>query len=316
MKGEGGGAILNERVKVLAAVAAATALSILTLVMLSDYYPFIKRMFFAGILASLACGVVGTFVVVRRVVFMSDAIAHTTFGGIGLAFLLQSALGWLWFDPMLGAILFALGAAVILGMGWTKLSVREDSVIGVLWVIGMAMGVLFYSLVDPRRVTLISPESILFGSILLINEATLWLMVILLVVVFATVALMFKDLQILTFDEEFARISGLRVQLTNFILLALIAFTIVILIKLVGVILAIAMLTIPAAVAGVFNDDLKSMMLSAVTISLILTALGSFAAIALDVPPGAGIVILMGVVFIVALLARLKFVERKTATAK
>ncbi len=292
--------------KVLAVIAAATILVILALVSFSGYYSFINRMFLAGILASLVCGVVGTFVVVRRVVFMSDAIAHSTFGGIGLAFLLQSALGWLWFDPMLGAALFALGAAVILSMGWTRLSVREDSVIGVLWVIGMALGVLFYSLVDPRKVSLISPESILFGSILLISEETLWMMLAILVAIYVVVFFLFRDLQILTFDEEHARISGLNVPLINFILLALIAFTIIALIQLVGVILAIAMLTIPAAIAGTFTDSLKSMMLSAVTVSLVLTAAGSFAAIAMDTPPGATIVILMGAVFIAVMLVRLR----------
>ncbi|NLK25268.1 MAG: metal ABC transporter permease [Euryarchaeota archaeon] len=304
---------MRNRVKVLAAIAVATTLAILASVMFSDYYPFIKRMFLAGILASLACGVVGTFVVVRRIVFMSDAIAHSTFGGIGLAFLLQSVLGWVWLDPMLGAALFAIGAAIILSMGWTKTSVREDSVIGILWVIGMAMGVLFYSLVDPRKVTLISPESILFGSILLINENTLWMMLALLVVIYVVVLFLFKDLQILTFDEEFARISGINVTLTNFILLALVALTIVALIKLVGIILAIAMLTIPAAVAGTFNDDLKSMMLSAVIISLILTTAGSFTAIILDIPPGATIVLLMGAVFLVVLMVRSWFTNRKVA---
>ena len=292
--------------KVLAVIAAATILAILALVSFSGYYSFINRMFLAGILASLACGVVGTFVVVRRVVFMSDAIAHSTFGGIGLAFLLQSALGWLWFDPMLGAAIFALGAAVILSMGWTRLSVREDSVIGVLWVIGMALGVLFYSLVDPRKVSLISPESILFGSILLISEETLWMMLAILVAIYVVVFFLFRDLQILTFDEEHARISGINVPLTNFILLALIAFTIIALIQLVGVILAIAMLTIPAAIAGTFTDSLKSMMLSAVTVSLVLTAAGSFAAIAMDTPPGATIVLLMGAVFIAVMLVRLR----------
>ena len=292
--------------KILAVIAAATILVILALVSFSGYYSFINRMFLAGILASLACGVVGTFVVVRRVVFMSDAIAHSTFGGIGLAFLLQSALGWLWFDPMLGAAIFALGAAVILSMGWTRLSVREDSVIGVLWVIGMALGVLFYSLVDPRKVSLISPESILFGSILLISEETLWMMLAILVAIYTVVFFLFRDLQILTFDEEHARISGLNVPLINFILLALIAFTIIALIQLVGVILAIAMLTIPAAIAATFTDSLKSMMLSAVTVSLVLTAAGSFAAIAMDTPPGATIVLLMGAVFIAVMLVRLR----------
>lgn len=296
---------MRQKESVLAVIAAVTVLAILAMVSFSGYYSFINRMFLAGILASLACGVVGTFVVVRRVVFMSDAIAHSTFGGIGLAFLLQSALGWLWFDPMIGAALFALGAAVILSMGWSRMSVREDSVIGVLWVIGMALGVLFYSLVDPRNVSLISPESILFGSILLISEETLWMMLAILAAIYVVVFLLFRDLQILTFDEEHARISGLNVPLTNFILLALIAFTIIALIQLVGVILAIAMLTIPAAIAGTFTDGLKSMMLSAVTISLVLTAAGSFAAIAIDTPPGATIVILMGAVFITVMLLRL-----------
>ncbi|NLI73768.1 MAG: metal ABC transporter permease [Euryarchaeota archaeon] len=306
---------MNGREKTIAAIAIVTILFIISFVYLNDYYSFINRMFLAGILASLVCGVVGTYVVVRRVVFMSDAIAHSTFGGVGMAFMLQSTLGWLWFDPMLGAAIFAIGAAAILSMRWTRLSVREDSVIGVLWVIGMALGVLFYSMVDPRKVSLISPESILFGSILLISEETLWMMLAILVAIYVVVFFLFRDLQILTFDEEHARISGLNVPITNFILLTLIAFTIVALIQLVGAILAIAMLTIPAAIAGTFNDDLKSMMLSAVTISLILTASGSLLSIALDTPPGATIVILMGLAFIIVIFARFLSHNKKMQTS-
>ena len=266
--------------------------------------PFVQRMFVAGLLASVACGIVGTFVVVRRLVFISGGISHTTFGGVGLAYFFQDRLAWAWFEPTYGAALFALGAAAVLASPWVRSRLREDSTIGVLWVVGMALGVILLDLVDRSRVQVQDPVSLLFGNILLIQTRDLLLMGVLVAVILVVVVLLFKDLQILTFDEEFAELSGVNVPAMNTLLLVLIALTVVVLIKVVGVVLAIAMLTIPAAVANLLVRDLRSMMVVATVLGVLATAAGSMLSLQLDCPPGAAIVLVMSGLFVVGLGGR------------
>lgn len=264
---------------------------------------FVQRMFLAAFLASVACGLIGTYVVVRRIVFISGGIAHSTFGGIGAAYLIQAA-GWTWFDPLLGALLFALGAAVILSSKWMREKIREDSTIGILWVVGMALGILFINLVDQSKVQVQDPMSILFGNILLIGRSDLILMGALVCIIVVLTTVLFKDLKILTFDEEFAKVSGMNVQVMNLLLLTMIAFTTVILIKVVGVILIIAMLTIPPAVSGIFMHRLRPMMVTAVGVGVALTFLGSLMSLQFDLPPGATIVTVMGASFVAVMAGK------------
>jgi len=261
-------------------------------------------MFIAGFLASISCGIIGSYVVVKRIVFVSGGIAHTTFGGIGFAYYLQDSMGWIWVEPLFGALIFALGAAFILGSSLVRNRIREDSTIGVLWVVGMALGILFIHAVDRSKILVQDPVSILFGNILLIKLQDLYLMVGLVIAIIFITILLYKDLQILTFDEEFARISGVNVNAMNILLLVLVAFTTVVLIKVVGVVLVIAMLTIPAAISGLFTHNLKMMMVLAVFVGVITTFGGSLLSLNYDFPPGATIVLLMGSVFVVSLLGK------------
>ena len=137
-------------------------------------YPFVQRMFIAGFLVSIACGIIGSYVVIKRIVFISGGIAHTTFGGIGFVYYLQS-LGVVVIEPLLGALLFSLTSAIILALPIIRKRFREDSTIGVLWVVGMALGVLFLNQVDRTRVLIQDPFSILFGNVLLITMQDLYL---------------------------------------------------------------------------------------------------------------------------------------------
>jgi len=276
-------------------------------------YTFVQRMFLAGILASIVCGIIGTYVVVKRIVFISGGIAHTTFGGIGFAYYLQY-LGVLLIEPLIGALFFALSAALILALPPIKKRLREDSTIGILWVVGMALGVLFLNLIDRSAITVQDPISILFGNVLLINSSDLGLMAILCIGIVILVSLLYKDLQILTFDEEFARISGIAVDLLYLLLLVLIALTTVVLIKVVGVVLVIAMLTIPAAIANLFSACLKKMMSLAIIISILTTLAGMIISLLSNIPPGATIVLLMAGLFVAALL--LSFLREKRYNKK
>jgi len=266
--------------------------------------PFVQRMFLAGILASISCGLIGSLIVVKRVVFLSGGIAHVTFGGIGMAYYLQYTMGWIWLDPLLGALMFAVLTAGIMSLPVVKSRLREDSTIGVLWVIGMALGVLFLNAVDRSEIIVQEPVSILFGNILLIQFSDILLMLGLVVIILLVTSFLFKDFQILTFDEQFAKISGINVALLNFVLLLLVAFTTVVLIKVVGVILVIAMLTIPASISGLFTKELKQMMIFAVGIGLIITLAGLTLSLVYNQPPGATIVLSLGFVFLISLIGK------------
>jgi zinc transport system permease protein len=260
-------------------------------------------MLIAGFLASIACGLIGTYVVVKRIVFISGGIAHTTFGGIGFAYYLQH-LGIYLIEPLMGALIFASVSAIIMGLPFIRKRLRDDSTIGVLWVAGMALGVLFLNQVDRSAIIVQDPVSILFGNVLLIKMQDLYLMFGLVLLIIGITIIVYKDLQILTFDEEFARISGIKVDFLNILLMVLIALTTVVLIKVVGVILVMAMITIPAAISNLFTYNLKNMMLFAITIGCAVTFLGSILSLNYNLPPGATIVISLVVLSIVSILMK------------
>ena len=272
---------------------------------------FVRRMLIAGLLASFSCGIIGTYVVVKKIVFVSGGIAHSTFGGIGLAYYLQYALGWTWFEPLIGAIIFALGSGIILSSNWIRKKVREDSTIGIIWVAGMALGALFINLINTNQMTIQSPSSILFGNILLISQQDLYLMLALDIIIIFTTVLLFRDFQLLTFDETFAKVTGVNVKILNLLLFTLISLTVVILIKIVGVVLILAMLTIPAATSNLFTDNLKDMMTLSVILTLIMTTIGSLISITYDIPPGSTIVLIMFAIFIITLTAKIHLPPNK-----
>ncbi len=275
----------------------------------------IQNMFVATIMASVVCGVIGTYVVVKRIVFVSGGIAHTTFGGVGFAYYLQSVFLVSWFTPMLGAILFAVGAALIIGSPRISRIVREDSTIGVLWVVGMALGVLFISLTDHNVVVVRSYESILFGNVLLVSSQNLQIMAVMGVVILSLVAYLYRDLQILTFDETQARISGINVTLMNMLLYVLVALTCVFVMNIVGIVLVIALLTLPAAIASMFSNDLKGIMVLATACALVLSLLGLVLSIEFSIPPGASIVLTLAAFFMLSLGIR-SYYDRGAVVSK
>ncbi len=244
-------------------------------------YAFVRNMFLAGVLASIACGIIGTYVIVKRLVFISGGIAHTCFGGIGLAY-------WLQFEPMLGAVLFSLVTAVTVGITSLRTRIREDSTIGALWVTGMALGVIF---IDQAPGYVPDPMSILFGDILLVKTPHLWLMLLLDIGVVLTVAIFYRQLLAITFDREFAEISGVNTDALYVLLLSLVALTVVLLLKVVGVVLVIALLTLPPTIAGLFTNRMKRMMGLAVLVGLVVTTLGSTLSWQYNVPSGPMIVV-------------------------
>ena len=251
-------------------------------------YPFFQRALIAGLLASVACGVMGTWVVVRRIASISGGLSHAAFGGVGLGYLLG-------FDPMIGATGFALGAGAGVGAAYRRLGSGLDTLIAMVWSLGMALGILFVSLKPGYAPDLMT---YLFGSILFVPENYIWIVAGLDVLIVTLVTLFFKELRAVAFDEEFARVMRIPVEAIFQLLLALVALAVVTLIRVVGVILVIALLTVPAAVARQWLSGLKGMMVLASALAGMLTTSGLFLtwwlsdSFELDVPTGPVIIVL------------------------
>lgn len=263
-------------------------------------YPFLQYALMAGLLASVACGIVGTYVVTKRITFLSGGIAHTVLGGLGLAEYLRVVHGWP-ILPIHGAIVAALASAIIIGLVSLRGREREDTVIGALWAIGMAVGLLFISQTPGYSRDLMS---YLFGNILMVTQGNLYLIAGLDVLVLLLVGLFYKQFLAICFDDEFARLRGVRVSGYYLLLLCLAALTVVVLIQVVGLILVIALLTLPAAIAGQFVGTLRRMMLVATLLGMIFTVGGLALSYGPDLPAGAVIIILAGVAYLLSLLCR------------
>jgi zinc transport system permease protein len=270
-------------------------------------YGFMQRALLAGLLASIACGVIGTYVVTRRISYIAGSIAHCVLGGIGAARYLQTVHNWQSFHPLHGAIVAALLAAVTIGFVSLKARQREDTVIGALWAAGMAVGILFIARTPGYNEDLMS---YLFGNILMVGPRDLWLIGILDAVVIIVGLLLYKPLLAVCFDEEFARARGLPADMLYILLLCLTALAVVLLVQVVGIILVIALLTLPAAVSGFFSRSLWQMMIFSTVLSLVFTVAGLGLSYSPNLPPGATIILVAGAVylfttFLVAILRRL-----------
>lgn len=244
-------------------------------------FEFFRNALIAGVLASVACGIIGTYVVVRRMVSVSGGISHAAFGGIGLGYFLG-------IDPLLGATGFTVATA--LGMGALQLRARQqmDTIIGAVWAAGMAVGILFVYLTPGFAPDLFS---YLFGNILLVPREDILLMGVLVAIIIAVVALLYRELQAVTFDPDYAKVMGLPVERLSLLLLVLVALTVVMLIRVVGIILVIALLTLPAAIGRLYTTRIWSMMLLAVALGIGFTLTGIGLSYLLNVPSGATIIL-------------------------
>lgn len=250
--------------------------------------PFFQRVLIAGLLASVPCGVLGSYVVAKRIASLSGGLAHAAFGGVGLGYLLG-------FHPMLGASGFGVLGGIAVGVAYRRLGSGLDTLVSMLWAVGMALGIVFVALAPGYAPDLLS---YLFGSLLFVSWDYVWLVAALDVAVLLGVALLFKELQAVAFDEEFAEVAGVRVERMLVLLLALTSLAIVVLIRVVGVILVIALLSVPAAVARHWTRSLGAMMSVAVGVCALCIVVGLFLSYGLadvfgvSVPPGPLIVLL------------------------
>jgi zinc transport system permease protein len=252
--------------------------------------PFMQHALLGGLLASVACGVAGSYVVVRRIGYIAGGIAHAVLGGMGLAYFLGRS-------PVGGAILAALLAALIIGWVSIRWKKQEDTTISALWAVGMAVGVLLIARTPGYNVDLMS---YLFGNILMIPQSHLTLIFWLDIGIVLLVVLFFKQLLAVSFDEEFAELRQVSVNFFSLLLLCLVALTVVILIQVVGLILVIALLALPAAIAGQYVHSLSRMMLVATLLGALFTTGGLAVSYQYDLPSGATTVLLTGLAYLIS----------------
>lgn len=250
-------------------------------------YEFFQKAFLAAVFASISCGIIGGYIVSRRIVFISGGITHASFGGIGLAFFLG-------FNPLLGAVLFAVLSALGIQFFTKVAEIREDSSIAIWWSLGMALGIIFVFLTPGYTPNLMS---YLFGNILTVTVSELWWMLTLNFVIIAFFTLSFSKILYIAFDEEYARTAGLPVALYNYATMTLIALTVVLNIRVVGIILILSLLTIPQATANMFTKDFKRLLILSVVFAFIGTISGLFISYFLDIPSGAAIIFTLVLIF-------------------
>lgn len=253
-------------------------------------YEFIRNALLAVLLASIACGIIGVYVVVKRIVFISGGIAHASFGGVGLGYFLGV-------NPIWGIIPFSILSALVMGLVSKRTRIPEDTAIGILWALGVSLGIVFIGLSPGYAPDLFS---YLFGNILTVTSVDLIIMLILDLVIIMVVFLFYKEFLALSFDDEFATVVGVPTVKLYFLLLCLIALTIVVLMKVVGIIMIIALLTIPAAISKQYTSNLKKMIFISILLSAIFGLGGLWLSYQLNLASGATIVIVSGIAFILS----------------
>ncbi len=255
-------------------------------------YEFMRNALMAGILASIICGIMGTLVVVNRIVFLSGGIAHAAYGGIGMSFY----FGWPYLAGTMG---FSVAAAALMAGVSMKAKHRADTVIGVIWSMGMASGVIFLDMTPGYNVDLMS---YLFGSILAVPLSHLWVMFISSFVILGLVFYFFHDLLALSYDEEFAKIRGVPTTALYFLMIIMLAVTIVMVIQIVGLILVIALLTIPPYIMEKRVKSLPQMMIGASLLGMVFTVIGLWISFVYNITSGAAIIMVAGIFFFISLI--------------
>ncbi len=263
-------------------------------------YEFLQRAVIAGLLASAACGIIGTYVTVKRISMLSGGIAHSVLGGMGIAYWLASVHG-LAILPVHGAIAGAVISALVIGMVSMYSKTNEDTTIGAVWAVGMAVGLLFMSRTPGYNTNLMS---YLFGNILMVRPEDLHIMVVMDIVIMIVVFLFFHEFQAVCFDTEFARLRGIRANTFYLLLLVLTALTVVALMQVVGLLLVIALLTLPPAIARMFSGSLGRMMLLSAIFGAVFTVSGLALSYGPDFPSGASIVLVAAAVYLAVMILR------------
>lgn len=274
-------------------------------ILFNPEWSFLRFAMLVGICISPALGVIGTMVVTRRISSLAGASTHAALGGFGLALFLQRVCMLEWFTPTLGAVIGAVAAAVAVGIVSIYAKEREDTIIGAVWAIGMSIGLLFLD----RTPGYVDWQGYLFGSILLLTNDDLAMTLVLDAIILIPTIIFFPALLALTFDDTFARIRGIKVTVLYLGLLILTALTIVLLINLVGIMLVIALLTLPSASAACFASHLRTNMILSAIFNAVLISAGLLLSSIFELPSGPTIVVLSGVVYAGSMIIKKHFLK-------
>lgn len=250
-------------------------------------YEFMRNALLAGVIVSAACGIIGTLVVINRIVFISGGIAHAAYGGVGIAYFLG-------LNPVWGAVAFSLASSLAMGYVHRKEKARADTIIGVMWALGMALGIIFVSLSPGYKADLMS---YLFGSILAVSAADLRLMLVIVLAVLIFVLVFYRLLLAISFDETFSTVRNVPVGFVYMAMIVLIGLTVVISMRVVGLILVIALLTIPPAIANLFVQEMRGIMFLSSALSLVFTISGLLISYTLNLPSGAVIILVASLAY-------------------
>ena len=265
-------------------------------------YQYLTNAVIACILSGITCGIVGTYIVARRMVSLCGGITHASFGGLGIAI-------YAGINPIWGALTFAILSALGIEYAGNKTKIREDSAIGVMWGVGMAIGALFMSL--KPGYTSGDLSSFLFGNIISVTTEDIVALTVLTIVLFIGAALYLKPIMYMAFDRDFARSAGVNTTLVGYILSVITAVTIVLSIRVMGIILLISLMTLPVVIANSVTKSYGKITILASIIAAIGALAGVVISYYLEVPSGPAIIFVLTLVLIIVKLLSL---QRKTAT--
>ncbi len=251
-------------------------------------YDFLTNALVACLLSGVTCGVIGSYVVARRMVFLCGGITHASFGGLGMA--LYAGV-----DPVVGALCFASLASVGTEFASRRGRMREDSAVGIIWAVGMALGALFMSL-RPGYATDLT--SYLFGNILLVTDADIRYLALLAVVVVVGAVVMLRRIMYMVFDEEYAKSQGVGVVVTSYVMAVVVAVTVVLSIKVMGIVLLLSLLTIPTVIANALTKDYRLIALWSAIIAIVGNVAGFIFSYEYDIPTGSCIIFTLTIALI------------------
>lgn len=253
-------------------------------------YSFLQHALMAALLSSIACGIMGTIIIEKRLVMMSGGIAHTAFGGIGLGYFLN-------IEPIVGALAFSSLSSLGIASLKRNSHTNPDVLVGMFWPLGMALGILFISFTPgyPPDMT-----SYLFGDILTVSISDLALMLALDVVILITVAAFYNLIAVYLFDEEFGTALGLDMRFIDYLTFFMIGLTVVVIIRVIGIILILALLCVPPAIARMYTHNLRNMILLSIGLGVILCLLGLWISYLMQLASGAAIVIISVLAYFLA----------------
>ena len=269
--------------------------------------PFLRNALIIGLLASISFGVIGTFVVIRKISYIAGAISHSVLAGIGFSIYAQENFSWSWMNPTFGAFIAALISAIIIGLVKIYAKEREDSIIGTIWAVGMAIGLLFISKTSGYT----DPMSYLFGNILIVSNNDLYLISILDIIVVIIGILFFNRLQASSFDPEYTSIRGGNPNFYYFLILILTAMTVVLMTTIVGIVMVIALLTIPPAISGLFHRRLAPIIITTIILTSIFSTAGITISYLTDTPSGPVIILIGGITYLITIVGKKIIVNAK-----